>query len=360
MSRRRVVTVVGARPQLVKASAVSLALERADYPFQEILVHTGQHYDYAMSGAIANDLELRAPDHQLGIGSGPHGAQTGAMLAAIESIIVSERPAAILVYGDTNSTLAGALAAAKLHVPVAHVEAGLRSFKLEMPEEINRVVTDHVASWLYAPSPAAVQNLDREGLRDRVVPTGDVMFDVLTWIRGSIGDSSELLRTRGVEPKRFAFATLHRAENADSPVRLGAVIDGLKRVEKAGLPVVFPVHPRTEAALRSAGLDTGGIGAEAPTTYRETVALVSNAAVVFTDSGGLQKEARWLGVPCVTLRDETEWLETLDDGWNRLVGADADRMAEALDSLPTGSPVLLPHERPGADDIVRHLEGVLL
>ena len=321
----KVLTVVGARPQLVKAAAVSRALRRQH---DEILVHTGQHYDYGMSAVFFEELELPHPDVNLGVGSGAHGAQTGAMLAGIERTLQETKPDWVLVYGDTNSTLAGALAASKLHVRIAHVEAGLRSFNRLMPEEINRVVTDHVADVLLCPSQTAVQNLDAEGVRSGVFCVGDVMLDALLFARARALNGSDVLGRLSLNDGGYAVATIHRAENTDNPERLAAILRGLAASPH---PVVFPVHPRTRKLLDSMG---GSLPAHMrviePLGYMDMVRLVSGARVVATDSGGLQKEAYWLGVPCVTLRGETEWLETAQTGWNSVVGADTGRIAEAL------------------------------
>ena len=287
-------------------------------------MHTGQHYDEAMSDRFFSELDLPKPEIELGVGSGPHGAQTARMLIGIEAAISDTRPDAVLVYGDTNSTLAGALAAAKLHVPVAHVEAGLRSFNRRMPEEINRVVTDALSTLLFCPSASAAAHLAREGITSGVLVVGDVMAEALQQFADGRHDA-EVLQRVGLERGSYSLATVHRAENTDAPGRLNAIMQGL-----AGLrsPVVFPAHPRVRDAVLAMNLPAQ-IRVIAPVGYREMAALTRNARVVLTDSGGLQKEAYWLGVPCVTLRDETEWTETVDAGWNRLVGADTARIIAA-------------------------------
>jgi len=285
------------------------------------LVHTGQHYDANMSAVFFDELAIPLPDCDLGIGSGPHGAQTGRMLAAIEGVIVADRPDWVLVYGDTNSTLAGALAAAKLHVPVAHVEAGLRSFNRRMPEEVNRVLTDHASELLFAPTRAAVDNLLAEAFPvGRVHLVGDVMLDAARFYGERAAQHSRVLERMGVEPQRYVLATLHRAENTDDPARLLAVLGGLSLVAEA-LPVVVPLHPRTRAALAPAGgVDrfAGALKFVDPVGYLDMVMLEQHAAAIATDSGGVQKEAFFYDVPCVTLRTETEWVELVELGWARL------------------------------------------
>jgi UDP-GlcNAc3NAcA epimerase len=317
---------VGARPQFIKAAAVSRQL-RARH--QEVLVHTGQHYDYEMSGIFFDGLELPKADLNLGVGSGSHGVQTAAMLKGIEDVLSAERPDWLLIYGDTNSTLAGALAASKLHVPVAHVEAGLRSFNRLMPEEVNRVVTDHLSNLLLCPSQTAVSNLAREGIADKVHLVGDVMLDVLNWARHrSETDPPGILRRLGVQKRSYLLATLHRSENTDDPGRLSKVVAALNALDE---PVIFPVHPRTRKALAAAGCGvTSNVQIIEPVGYLDMVALTSSARLILTDSGGLQKEAYWLGIPCLTMRDETEWIETVETGWNILVGSDTETIVRAV------------------------------
>jgi UDP-GlcNAc3NAcA epimerase len=321
----KLVTVVGARPQFVKASPLSRELRRRH---QEILVHTGQHYDYGMSDLFFDELGIPAPDHHLGIGSGSHGAQTGAMLAAIEDVLEREHPAAVLVYGDTNSTLAGALAAAKLHLPVAHVEAGLRSFNRAMPEEVNRVVTDHLSTWLFAPSEHAAEQLAQEGIRAGVHVVGDIMMDALQLHAERAAGRSRALAGLGLVPRAYYLATVHRAENTDNPDKLRGIFEGLGRLDQ---PVVVPLHPRTRKRLDEFRFPLGEhLRVLEPQGYVDMLALEANAACVLTDSGGVQKEAYYLRVPCVTLRSETEWMETVTTGWNVLVGADPDRIVAAV------------------------------
>jgi UDP-GlcNAc3NAcA epimerase len=322
----KIVTIVGARPQFVKAAALSRELRQHH---EEILVHTGQHYDYKMSGIFFDGLDIPTPEVNLGVGSGLHGAQTAAMLAAIETVVQSERPDCVLVYGDTNSTLAGALAASKLSVPVAHVEAGLRSFNRRMPEEINRVVTDHLSNLLLCPSDTAARHLASEGITSGVHVVGDVMLDVLNWARQrSTASAPEVLKRVGVARKSFLLATVHRGENTDDSARLSHIISAFNASQE---PVVFPVHPRARKAMAAAGCHPAAhVQLIDPVGYLDMVALTESARLVLTDSGGLQKEAYWVGTPCVTLRDETEWVETVETGWNTLVGADAVTIVNAI------------------------------
>lgn len=327
----KVLTVVGARPQFVKAAAVSPALARAG--IEEYLVHTGQHYDREMSDVFFQEMEIPRPNLNLNVGSGNHGAQTGAMLAGLEAAILDQKPGWVLVYGDTNSTLAGALAAAKLHVPVAHVEAGLRSFNRRMPEEINRVVADALASLLFVPSVAARHNLEKEGVEaKRIVCTGDVMFDVALKFQAQAERAPGILDRLGLrQGTGYVLSTIHRAENTDAPERLRAIFGGLAKVAKQ-VRVIMPLHPRTRARLAGIpGLNTDGIEIIVPLGFMDMLRLEMRAQVIVTDSGGVQKEAYFQRVPCVTLRDETEWVELVDLGWNRLVApVDSDRIADAV------------------------------
>src|SRR5436190_295652 len=319
----RIVTVVGARPQFVKASVVSRAL-RARHT--EVLVHTGQHYDANMSDVFFRDLDLPAPDRHLGIGSGPHGEQTGRMLAAIEAALLEEKPDLVLVYGDTSSTLAGALAAAKLGVPVAHVEAGCRSYDRAMPEEINRVLTDHASALLLCPTATAVANLAREGITRGVHFVGDVMLDVCRERLVEAEARSQVRARLGLVDGGYLVATLHRAGNTDDPARLMMLVDALGRTAE---PVVFPLHPRTRMAL--AGVQVpANVRVMEPLGYLDMLVLVRHARVILTDSGGLQKEAFFLGTPCITLRRSTEWPETVEAGWNACVDDDARAIADAV------------------------------
>lgn len=316
----RILTVVGARPQFIKAAAVSRQL--SDAPgMSECMVHTGQHHDPNMSSVFFSELGIPDPDHHLGISGIGHGAMTGRMLEALEGVMLREQPAAVLVYGDTNSTLAGAIAAAKLHIPVAHVEAGLRSFNRAMPEEINRVLTDHCSEVLFTPTATASQNLREEGVPERrIAEVGDVMFDAALYFGDRTTDAGTLGRLSGLEQGRYVLATVHRQENTDSIDRLRAILGGLQQVARE-LPVILPLHPRTKKQIAAFGLDglLQGIRLTDPLGYLEMVALEKGAAVIATDSGGVQKEAFFYRVPCVTLRDETEWTELVEAGWNKLI-----------------------------------------
>jgi UDP-GlcNAc3NAcA epimerase len=336
----KLVTVVGARPQFVKAATLSRAIARhnAARPgaaVAEKLVHTGQHYDANMSDVFFEELGIPAPAYHLGIGSGSHGAQTGRMLESIEAVIGDERPDAVLVYGDTNSTLAAALAAAKLHVPVAHVEAGLRSFNRRMPEEVNRVLADHVSTWLFCPTRAAVENLAREGVTAGVRNVGDVMYDGMLHYRARANDAA--LAQAGVEPGRYVLATVHRAENTDDTRRLRGVLEALGEAAAKLGRVVLALHPRTRARLIAEAIEVpAGVHVIEPAPYLEMIALLAHARAVMTDSGGVQKEAFFLEVPCITLRDETEWVETVDCDANHLAGADPARARASIDALAAG------------------------
>jgi UDP-GlcNAc3NAcA epimerase len=325
----KIVSIVGARPQFIKAAVVSRELRKRH---KEIMVHTGQHYDYEMSGIFFDGLEIPAPDVNLLVGSGTHGVQTAAMLKGIEEVLVAERPDWLLIYGDTNSTLAGALAASKLSVRVAHIEAGLRSFNRQMPEEINRVVADHLSNLLLCPSDTAVNNLAAEGIKQNVHQVGDVMLDILNWAKiRARAKSSEILQRHGLQKKSYFLATVHRSENTDDLLRLSSILNAFNALEE---PVIFPVHPRTRRVISDAGYQLKPhVKLVDPVAYLEMVSLADSAALVLTDSGGLQKEAYWLGVPCVTLREETEWVETVDAGWNILVGSNSDKIVRTVRSF---------------------------
>ncbi len=325
----KVVTVVGARPQFIKAAAVSRELRKSH---QEFLVHTGQHYDYEMSGIFFDGLEIPPPQVNLGVGSSSHGVQTGAMLKGIEEVLLAERPDWLLIYGDTNSTLAGALAASKLSVPVAHIEAGLRSFNRRMPEEINRVVADHLSNALLCPSETAVSNLASEGISQNVHLVGDVMLDVLNWARRRTnGKPAQVLDRLGLKKKSYLLTTLHRSENTDDLSRLSRILNALNSLDE---PIVFPVHPRTRKVITKAGCQLKShVRLIDPLGYLDMMGLAGSATLVLTDSGGLQKEAYWLGVPCLTLREETEWVETVEAGWNTLVGSDPEKIVMTVRSV---------------------------
>ena len=336
----KVVSIVGARPQFIKAFVLSRELR---LQHEEVLVHTGQHYDRNLSAIFFEELGLPEPDVNLGVGSLSHGAQTAEMLAKIELLLIREAPDWALVYGDTNSTLAGALAAAKLQIPIAHVEAGLRSFNRAMPEEINRLVADHLARLLLCPSQTAVDNLQREGITQGVHLVGDVMADALKYAADLTSARRNILDQIGLDQESYVLVTIHRAENTNDPQRLSNIVRGLTAIRE---PVIFPLHPRTRKALKAQGLLTDlfkkakYVHLLEPLSYLDMVRLEEGARLILTDSGGMQKEAYWLGVPCLTLREETEWVETVASGWNVLVGADADKI---LDKVRSFSP---PAKRP--------------
>jgi UDP-GlcNAc3NAcA epimerase len=337
----KILTVVGARPQFIKAAPVCRALRETGH--REFLVHTGQHYDYGMSQVFFEELGIPQPDINLEIGSGAHGWQTGQMLIRLEEVLLAGRPDWVLVYGDTNSTLAGALAAVKLRIPVAHVEAGLRSHNREMPEEHNRVLTDHIADLLLCPTQTAVDNLARENLTTGVYLVGDTMYDSVLQFAALARQCSTILDDLGLTPKSYLLATIHRPYNTDVPEDLRAILAAFGEIEE---PVVFPVHPRTRAKMADLGLDqhppARNLRLIDPLGYLDMLSLQQNARLVLTDSGGMQKEAYWLGVPCITLRPETEWVETVATGWNVLVGADRERILDAVRSLaaPAQRPAL--------------------
>jgi UDP-N-acetylglucosamine 2-epimerase len=341
----RIVSVVGTRPQLIKAAALSPALRERHH---EILVDTGQHWDEAMAGAFFAELGLPRPDHALGVGGGGHAEQTARMLLALEPVLLAERPDAVLVYGDTNSTLVGALAAAKLGIPVAHVEAGLRSFDRAMPEELNRIVADHLATWLFAPTPAAVANLAAEGITAGVVAVGDLMQDLAARVAGEVRDAAALAgvaRVLGLPlvPGGYAFATVHRAENRD-PAAMRAWT-ALLADAAADRLVVLALHPGTRAAMAAAGVVADPrIAVIGPQGYRTTLTLQLHAAAVLTDSGGVQRETAWLRTPCLVLRDRTEWVEAVAESGGRMVvvGLDRGRAASELARLapPDRAPAL--------------------
>ena len=340
MSRSlKFVTVVGARPQFIKAAAVSRAIvahngKKTDSTFEEKIVHTGQHYDENMSKVFFDELEIPRPDYNLDVGSGPHGEQTGKMLQKIEQVLVREKPGFVIVYGDTNSTLAGALAAAKLHIPVAHVEAGLRSFNRKMPEEINRILADHVSDLLFCPTEVAVNNLSNEGISNGVYQVGDVMYDsILFYAKKAKTIEQKILDQLDLNSKSYYLATIHRAENTDDSDRLRSIFDGFNNISVPECPTLLPLHPRTKKILSELGLVYSDcVRIIEPVSYLEMIALEQNARVILTDSGGIQKEAYWFKVPCVTLREETEWVETVQSGWNIIVGTDGRSIINAASS----------------------------
>jgi len=330
----RVASIVGARPQFVKAAPVSREVRRHN---EEILIHTGQHYDEAMSEVFFQVLDIPKPDYNLEVGSGTHARQTGEMLIKLEEVLEREDPDVVLVYGDTNSTLAGALSAAKLHVPVGHVEAGLRSFNRSMPEELNRIVADHLSSLLFCPTQTAVENLEKEGIEKGVHLVGDVMYDVAL-ASAQAARKRDIVRRLGLKTKGYVLATVHRPGNVDEKGPLESV---LKAFAECGETVVFPAHPRTRKRIREFGLESRlkeNVRMIDPVDYLDFLALLIDAKKVATDSGGVQKEAYFFGIPCVTLRDETEWIETVEDGWNAVVGTDTPDVVDAIKNFnPRGT-----------------------
>lgn len=352
----KIVTVLGARPQFIKASVVSHAMAQAAN-LTEVLVHTGQHFDANMSDVFFDELGMAKPNYHLNIHGGTHGAMTGRMLEEIERVLMAEKPDAVLVYGDTNSTLAGALAAVKLHIPVAHVEAGLRSFNMAMPEEINRILTDRISHWLFAPTDAAMQHLTREGVpMDQVHLVGDVMYDVALHHGERVSRTGGILERLGLVAGKYLLATVHRAENTDHTARLAAIVETFEAMA-SNMQVVWPLHPRTRAVLvRMGKLEqlSRKIVLIDPVGYMDMVQLEKYAALIATDSGGVQKEAFFYEVPCVTLRDETEWGELIDAGWNRLAPpTDAASLASAIHAaLGTRGQAIRPY---GMGDAARRI-----
>jgi len=349
----KIASVVGARPQFIKAAPVSRQIRLHN---QEVLVHTGQHYDENMSDVFFEALEIPRPDYNLGVGSGSHADQTAEMMKGLESVFEKEEPDVILVYGDTNSTLAGALVAAKMHIPTAHVEAGLRSYNRTMPEEINRVVADHLSSLLFCPTQTAVDNLRREGITKGVHLVGDVMYDVAL-ASAQAARSRDIVSRLGLQPGNYILTTVHRPANVDDRETLGGIVRAL---EDCGRTILFPVHPRTRKSLEAFGLWEGlatKVRAIDPVDYLDFLALLMKAAKVVTDSGGVQKEAYFFGVPCITLRDETEWIETVEDGWNAVVGTHGEDIVHAIANFnPTGTKAKSFGDGHAADRIARILE----
>lgn len=337
----KIVTVVGARPQFIKAAAVSRAIAEYNAAAQdqnptihEVIIHTGQHFDENMSDIFFDEMQIPRPDYHLEINSLGHGAMTGRMLEKIEEVLIKEQPDWVLVYGDTNSTLAGALAAKKLQIKVAHVEAGLRSYNMAMPEEINRILTDRISDLLFCPTETAVKNLEREGFRTFpccIVKTGDVMQDAALFYRDTAARKSDIISRLGLSAKSFALCTIHRAENTDAPERLATIVDALNDITEE-MDVILPIHPRTRKIMEVRGLDTKCIIID-PVGYFDMIQLLEHTRIVLTDSGGLQKEAFFFAKPCVTLRDETEWVELVDGGFNQLAGADSHRIRQHFAAL---------------------------
>lgn len=333
----KIMTIAGTRPQLVKIGAVSRILRES---FDEVLVNTGQHYDYKMAGVFFDELKIPKPDYDLGIGSDSHGRQTGRMMISVEEVVEKEKPAAILVYGDTNSTLAGATVAAKLHIPIIHIEAGLRSYNKSMPEEINRILTDHISTLLFTPTDNAGDNLRKEGIEEGVYQVGDVMFDAVKFNIG-LAEERYILKDFDLEEKKYILGTIHRADNTDNPERLQAILEAFAKVDET---VYLPLHPRTKKMIEESGFNSiveksNNIKIVEPISYLEMLFLEKNARAIVTDSGGVQKEAYFAKVPCLTLRDQTEWVETIETGWNQLVNPLTDDLAAKLSDLTVGESI---------------------
>lgn len=334
----KLMSLVGARPQFIKLAPLVKAIESrnagsSDTRIDHYIIHTGQHYDHGMSDIFFDELEIPHPDINLGVGSGAHGAQTGKMLEGIEKILMDEKPDMLIIFGDTNSTVAGALAAAKLHIPIAHIEAGLRSFNRKMPEEINRIMSDHVSELLLAPTPTAIANLRNEGLEARTISSGDIMYDTVILNSKLADQKSTILQRLGLQPKSYAIATCHRAENTNDTQRLANIMNSFNKIADEHFPVVFPMHPRTKNMLPNVLPDwkpSDKLVILEPLGYLDMVQLIANANMALTDSGGLQKEAFFLECPCVTMRDETEWIETVEAGGNIITGADPKKIINAV------------------------------
>jgi len=348
----KICTIIGARPQFIKAAPVSRAI--AGEQHQEILIHTGQHYDYEMSEIFFEELQLRQPDYNLGIGSGSQGAQTGQMLIDIENVLLAEKPDLTLVYGDTNSTLAGTIAAIKLHIPLAHVEAGLRSYNRTMPEEHNRVLTDHAADLLFCPTQTAVVNLAGEGITAGVHNVGDVMYDAVLFNSALAEKKADLFDRLNLSPRTYYLATIHRPYNTDNPDHLAGILEAFATLPH---PVVFPLHPRTQKFIEQHQLSlAANIRLIPPVGYLEMLLLEKNARTILTDSGGVQKEAYFFAVPCLTIRPETEWVETVETGWNTLANPTPESILSALSRpRPDRAPTPIFGDGQAAQHIVRYL-----
>ncbi|MCI4671322.1 MAG: UDP-N-acetylglucosamine 2-epimerase (non-hydrolyzing) [Bacteroidia bacterium] len=334
----KLMSLVGARPQFIKLAPLVKAIEvfnegSSSTQVDHYIIHTGQHYDHGMSDIFFDELEIPHPDINLGVGSGPHGVQTGKMLEGIEKILMDEKPDMLVIFGDTNSTIAGALAAAKLHIPIAHIEAGLRSFNRKMPEEVNRIMSDHVSDLLLAPTPTAIANLKNEGLESRTISSGDIMYDTVMLNSKLAEKKSTILEKLNLEKGSYAIATCHRAENTNDPQRLTHIMNSFNKIATEHLPVVFPMHPRTKHILPNVLPDwkaAENLIILEPLGYLDMVQLIGGAKMALTDSGGLQKEAFFLECPCVTMRDETEWTETVEAGGNIITGADPEKIMNAV------------------------------
>jgi UDP-GlcNAc3NAcA epimerase len=334
---KKILTIAGTRPQLVKVAAVSRVLRES---FNEVLVNTGQHYDYNMAGVFFDELNIPRPDYDLGIGSDTHGRQTGNMMISIEEVVEKEQPDAVLVYGDTNSTLAAAMVASKMHIPLFHIEAGLRSYNKQMPEEINRIMTDHVSTLLFAPTDIAVGNLEKENIKEGVHKVGDVMYDAVLY-NMTLAEEKHTLENHGLYSGDYILGTIHRVDNTDNKERLEAILNDFSLIEEV---VFLPLHPRTKNKIDIFGLNSTldnakNIKVVEPVSYLEMLLLEKHAKAIVTDSGGVQKEAYFAKVPCLTLRDQTEWLETIEIGWNQLVNPLQDNLFEKLSNLHSGKNV---------------------
>jgi UDP-GlcNAc3NAcA epimerase len=361
-SKLKIITVVGARPQFIKAAAVSRAISsQFSNQVEEKIIHTGQHFDENMSQVFFDELDIPKPHYNLSVSGGSHGAMTGKMLDGIEQVLLKEKPDWLLIYGDTNSTLAGALAASKLHIPIAHVEAGLRSFNMRMPEEINRIVSDRVSTLLFCPTETAVQNLRIEGITRGVHNVGDVMYDVALYYRERAQKNSRILSNLGVSNKGFVLATCHRAENTDDSQRLASILGAFSEIAK-DMPLVLPLHPRTKKLIAENHLSSllDLIITTEPLPFLDMVALEQGAKMILTDSGGVQKEAFFYNTPCITLRDETEWVETISLGWNQLVGANAKAIIQAVEKINTGTNPMVQQNPYGNGDASQEICQYLL
>lgn len=350
----KVISIVGARPQFIKAAPVDRELRKSH---SHVLVHTGQHYDYTMSAVFFAELGIPKPDYNLGVGSASHGTQTGQMLIRLEETLVQEEPDCVLVYGDTNSTLAGALAAAKLHLPVAHVESGLRSFNRRMPEEINRLLTDHIADLLFCPTQTAKRNLLMEGITEGVFNVGDVMYDAVLHSAGIVDSKSRILGSHELEPGSYLLLTIHRPGNTDDPRNLSSILEVFNEVDEK---IVFPAHPRTSQAIDQINCRLSStIKLMQPVSYLDMLALERNARLILTDSGGVQKEAYLFGVPCITLREETEWVETVEAGWNLLTGPSKEKIIRAIKEFcPDGKRPEIFGDGMASEKIAHHLGSI--
>ena len=328
---KKIVTIIGARPQFIKTALLSWELRKS---FEEVVIHTGQHYDLNMSDIFYKDLDLPEVNYNLGVGSGPQGKQTALMLEKIEEVLIYEKPDLVLIYGDTNSTVAGALAAAKLHIPVGHVESGMRSFNRQMPEEINRIVADHLSELLFCSTETSKELLAKEGITNNAYEVGDVMYDLQRHFASKNDD--KILQELEIQPQKYLLATVHRQENTDVKENLEKILTALIKIDE---PIIFPIHPRTKKCIEDYGFSkilarNPNIKLIDPISYTETVTLEGNARLIITDSGGIQKEAYALKVPCITLRNETEWTETVESGWNQLAGQNIDKILDLVKNLP--------------------------